>query len=120
MKQVVKTNNLPVFLLSSTSLSLYGKGEESFEVLVNPKEEGAFEEELHFLDEFDRVIGVLPVKVSVVPPECQDVDGDLHGEGCPAGDDCNESDPNNYFGASKSVTIRTTTAMGWPMRTLLR
>jgi hypothetical protein len=35
----------------------------------------------------------------VAEPGCEDSDGDLHGIGCIAGADCNESDPTVYWGA---------------------
>lgn len=99
VSSIKKASNVATFLLSDTSLTMYGKGEETLDIFVNPKDVGVYEDELYFLNSEGLSLGTVVLRVTIAPPECQDIDGDLHGEGCPEGEDCNESDPNLYYGA---------------------
>ena len=44
----------------------------------------------------------VPLHGTAATPACEDKDGDLHGAGCAAGPDCNESDPDVYAGAPET------------------
>ena len=101
IESIEKVVNDPGFLFNLTSMELWGKGEEELDILFDPKTEGEHVEALRFVDASGVIQGELPIQAMVVPPECQDVDGDGYGVDCAPGPDCDETDTTVHAFASE-------------------